>query len=211
MRRRRRLVVRLRTLDGEAGMTLIELLVAMIMGIIVVGGATEMLISALRDQPKQQQQAESIDTARYELERMTRELRNGVSVDPSSASSNSVSFVATLRRTSSCDGSVPTNSSAPAVQCEIVYSCSTTSCSRTERKVGETSGGVTSTIVTGINSAEVFCFLPSSTGGTKCGPVKAGASPDYVGITLAVPNPSGPGSLNISDGAGLRSATLATQ
>lgn len=192
-------------------MTLIELLVAMIMGIIVVGGATAMLTSALRDQPKQQKQAESVDTARYELERMTRELRNGVSVDPASASSNSVSFVATLRRTSSCNGTVPTSPSAPAVQCQIVYSCTTTACTRTERKVGETSGGVTSTIVTGISSAEVFCFLPSSTGGTKCGPVKSGTSPDYVGITLAVPNPSGTGSLRISDGAGLRTATLTTQ
>jgi Tfp pilus assembly protein PilW len=207
---RRRLVDRLRTLDGEAGMTLIELLVATIMGLIVVGGATAMLISAVRDQPKQQKQAENVDTARFELERMTRELRNGVSVDASSASSSSVSFVATLRRTSNCDGSVPTDPAAPGVQCEIVYSCTTTSCTRTERKVGETSGGVTSTIVTGINSAEVFCFLPSSTGGTKCGPVKAGTSPDYVGITLAVPNPSGTGSLEISDGAGLRSANLSS-
>jgi type IV pilus assembly protein PilW len=192
-------------------MTLIELLVAMIMGIIVVGGATAMLISAIRDQPKQQKQAENVDTARYELERMTRELRDGVSVDAASASSNSVSFVANMRRTSSCNGTVPTSSSAPAVQCQIVYSCSTTSCTRTERKVGETSGGVISTIVTGISSAEVFCFLPSSTGGTQCGPVKVGTSPDYVGITLAVPNPSGPGSLKISDGAGLRGANLATQ
>jgi type II secretory pathway pseudopilin PulG len=208
---RRRLMNRLRTLDREAGMTLIELLVAMIMGIIVVGGATEMLTSALRDQPKQQKQAESVDTARYELERMTRELRDGVSVDAASASSSSVSFVASLRRTSSCDGTIPTSPSAPAVQCQIVYSCTTSSCTRTERKVGVTTGGVTSTIVTGISSAEVFCFLPSSTGGTKCGPAKAGTSPDYVGITLAVPNPSGSGSLKISDGAGLRSATLTTQ
>jgi type IV pilus assembly protein PilW len=208
---RRRLVDRLRTLDREAGMTLIELLVAMIMGIIVVGGATAMLTSALRDQPRQQKQAESVDTARYELERMTRELRDGVSVDAASASSNSVSFVATLRRTSSCNGTVPTSPSAPAVQCQIVYSCTTTACTRTERKVGATTGGVTSTIVTGISSAEVFCFLPSSTGGTKCGPVKVGTSPDYVGITLAVPNPSGTGSLRISDGAGLRSANLTTQ
>jgi type II secretory pathway pseudopilin PulG len=207
---RRRLLDRLRTLDGEAGMTLIELLVATIMGLIVVGGATAMLISAVRDQPKQQKQAENVDTARFELERMTRELRNGVSIDPSSASPSNVSFVAQLRRTS-CGGSVPTDSGAPAIQCQIVYSCTTSSCTRTEREVGQASGGVTSTIVTGIDSAEVFCFLPSSAGGTKCGPVKTGASPDYVGITLAVPNPSGSGSLEISDGAGLRSASLATE
>jgi type II secretory pathway pseudopilin PulG len=198
---------RLRALDGEAGMTLIELLVAMIMGIIVVGGATAMLISAVRDQPKQQKQAENIDTARYELERMTREIRNGVSV--TSSASNSVSFVARVRRTK-CDGSVATSSSAPAIQCQIVYGCTTTSCTRTEREVGKTSGGVVSTIVTGINSAEVFCFVPSAnTDPTECGPAKSGTSPTYIGVTLKVPNPSGTGLLTVSDGASLRSATLA--
>jgi type II secretory pathway pseudopilin PulG len=204
---RRRLARRLRALDHEAGMTLIEMLVATIMGLIVVGGATAMLISAVRDQPKQQKQAESIDTARFELERMTRELRNGVTV--TSSTSNSVSFVARVRRTS-CGGPVPTNPSTPAIQCQIVYACTTSSCTRTEREVGQTSGGISSTIVTGIASPEVFCFVPSAAGGTKCGPAKAGTVPNYVGITLAVPNPSGPGSLTISDGAALRSASVSS-
>jgi type II secretory pathway pseudopilin PulG len=197
---------RLAVLDGEAGMTLIELLVAMIMGMIVVGGATAMLISAVRDQPKQQKQAENVDTARYELERMTREIRDGVRV--TSSAPNSVSFVARVRRTT-CGGSVPTSSSTPAIQCQIVYSCTTASCTRVEREVGETSGGVASTIVTGIDSSEVFCFVPSANADpTECGPAQTSNSPTYVGITLNVPNPSGPGSLTVSDGASMRSATL---
>jgi type II secretory pathway pseudopilin PulG len=201
-----RLGSRLRELDGEAGMTLIELLVATIMGLIVVGGATAMLISAVRDQPKQQQQAENINTARFELERMTREIRNGVSVTASA--SNSVSFVAQLRRTS-CGGSVPTSQSAPAIHCQLLYSCTTSACTRTERAVGATSGGVTTTIVTGIDSAEVFCFVPSTNADpTECGSAQTGKSPTFVGITLNVPNPSGPGSLTVSDGASLRSASL---
>lgn len=203
---RRRLASRLRELDGEAGMTLVEVLVATIMGLIVVGGATAMLISAVRDQPKQQKQAENIDTARFELERMTREIRNGVSVTTSA--SDSVSFVAQLRRTT-CGGPAPTSSSAPPIQCQVLYSCTTSACTRTERDVGATSGGVTTTIVTGIDSAEVFCFVPSAnTDPTECGSAQAGKSPTFVGITLNVPNPSGPGSLTVSDGASLRSATL---
>jgi Tfp pilus assembly protein PilW len=197
---------RLGALDGEAGMTLIELLVATIMGLIVVGGATAMLISAVRDQPKQQQQAESVDTARFELERMTREIRNGVSV--TSSATNSVSFVARVRRVQ-CGGAVQTNTSKPAISCQILYSCSTTSCTRTEREVGKTTGGVVSTIVTGIDTGEVFCYVPSSnTDPTVCGPAKAGTSPTYIGVTLHVPNPSGPGSLTVSDGASMGSATL---
>lgn len=192
--------------DREAGMTLIEILVATIMGLIVVGGATAMLISAVRDQPKQQQQAENVSTARFELERMTREIRNGVSVTASSPSG--VSFIARVRR-KSCGGEVASGASEPAIQCQIVYSCTTSACTRTERAVGETTGGVPTTIVNGIDSAEVFCFVPSAnTDPTECGAAKAGTSPTYVGITLNVPNPSGSGSLTITDGASLRSATL---
>ncbi|HEY2335392.1 MAG TPA: prepilin-type N-terminal cleavage/methylation domain-containing protein [Solirubrobacterales bacterium] len=197
---------RLAALDGEAGMTLIELLVAMIMGMIVVGASTAMLISAVRDQPKQQKQAENVDTARYELERMTREIRDGVSV--TSSAPNSVSFVARVRRTT-CGGSVQASQSVASIQCQIVYSCTTTSCTRVEREVGKTSGGVASTIVTGIDSSEVFCFVPSANADpTECGPAQTSKSPTYVGITLKVPNPSGPGSLTVSDGASMRSATL---
>lgn len=203
---RRWLRRRFADVGGEAGMTLIEILVATIMGLIVVGGATAMLISAVRDQPKQQQQAESITTARFELERMTREIRNGVSVTTSSSSG--VSFVARVRR-KSCGGEVATGASEPAIQCQIVYSCTTSSCTRTEREVGKTTGGMATTIVTGIDSAEVFCFVPSAnTDPTECGSAKAGTSPTYVGITLNVPNPNGSGSLTITDGASLRSATL---
>lgn len=197
---------RLRTRDGEAGMTLIELLVAMIMGIVVVGGATTMLISILHAQPDQSKQAQNVSTARYELERMTRELRDGVSVTASAP--NSVSFVARVRRTA-CGGSVPTSSKAPSIQCQIVYSCTTSTCTRTEREVGKTSGGTTATVVTGISSSEVFCFVPSSNSDpTQCGTAKPGTSPTYVGVTLRVPNPSGSGSLTVSDGASLRGATL---
>jgi Tfp pilus assembly protein PilW len=203
---RARLRRRLRVYDSEAGMTLIEILVALIMGLIVVGGATAMLISAVRDQPKQQKQAESVDTARFELERMTREIRNGVSV--TSSAPNGVSFVARVRRVT-CGGAVSTSQSSPAIQCQIVYSCTTTACTRTERAVGATSGGVVSTIVTGINSSEVFCFVPSvNPDPTECGPAQASKSPTYIGVTLRVPNPSGPGLLTVSDGASMRSATL---
>jgi type II secretory pathway pseudopilin PulG len=197
---------RLGRVDDEAGMTLIELLVAMIMGVIVVGGATTMLISAVRAQPQQQEQAQSISTARFELERMTREIRSGTSVTVASA--NSVSFVARVRRTT-CGGTLPTSTSTPSIQCQIVYSCTTTSCTRVEREVGSTSGGAPTTIVTDIDSSSVFCFVPSANADpTECGPAKGGTAPTYIGLTLSIPNPRGSGHLTISDGASLRGATL---
>jgi Tfp pilus assembly protein PilW len=196
---------RLGALDEEAGMTLIELLVAMIMGMIVLGGTTAMLISAVRDQPQQSKQAQNVTTARFELERITREIRNGVKVTTSSSSS-AVSFVARLRRIT-CGGAVPTDPSTPARECQVTYTCGTTSCARVEAEPGAETGSAT-TVVTDIDSAEVFCYVPSSNADpTQCGPAKTGTSPTYIGVTLRVPNPSGSGHLTVSDGASLRSAT----
>jgi Tfp pilus assembly protein PilW len=201
-----RLRRRMRALHGEVGMTLIELLVAMIMGVVVLGGVTTMLISVIRAQPEQSKRAQNISTARYELERMVREIRNGVSVDASAP--NSVSFLARVRRTT-CGGKVPTSPTAPSIQCQIVYGCTTTACTRIEREAGKTTGGTSTTIVTGINSSAVFCFVPSNNvDPTECGTAKPGTSPTYVGITLHIPNPTGSGSLTVSDGASLRAATF---
>ena len=198
---------RLAALHGEAGMTLIELLVAAAMGIVVVGGATAMLISAVRTQPEQSRRAQNISTARFELERMTREIRNGVSVDPTRANPYEVSFVARVRRTT-CGGGVPPDPNTPAIKCQVTYSCTTTSCSRIEAAEGVFTGTPT-TIVTGIDSPSVFCFTPSANADpTECGTAKSGTSPTYIGVTLRVPNPTGTGLLTVSDGASLRSAAL---
>lgn len=202
---RRALRGRLAVHDGEAGMTLIEVLVATAMSIVLVAGASAMLISAVRQQPELSERAQNVTTARWQLDRMTHEIRNGVSVTTSEP--DEVSFVARVRRTA-CGGTVSTSPTTPAIQCQITYGCTTTSCTRTEREVGQTTGGTTTTIVTGIDSSSVFCFVPSvEEDPTECGPA-SGASPTYVGIVLNVPNPSGPSALTVSDGASLRTATL---
>lgn len=204
---RRALRKRLGTLDGEAGVTLMEVLVATAMSVVVVGGATAMLISAVRAQPQQSKQAENITTARWQLDRITRELRDGISVTSGHAKTNEVSFLARVRHTS-CGGGIPTSSSATSIVCQVTYTCTTTSCTRVEANEG-TFTGTPETIVTGINSSSVFCFVPSTkTDPTECGPTQEATTPTYVGVTLHVPNPAGSGALTISDGASLRSATL---
>jgi type II secretory pathway pseudopilin PulG len=196
-------------LSDESGMTLIEVLVAAAMSVVVVGGATSMLISAVRQQPEQSERAQSISTARYVLDRMTREIRNGVHVD--SATATSVSFLARLRRTT-CGGAAPTDPSTSAIPCQVTYTCTTGSCSRVEAtpEVTTSPPGTKTTIVTDIDDAEVFCFVPSAeTESTKCGPADPETPITYVGVNLHIPNPSGGGALTISDGASLRSATFA--
>jgi len=94
---RRRLAVH----DREAGLTLIEMLVATAMSVAIVGGGTAMLISAVRAQPEQSKRAQNISTARYQLERVTREIRNGVSVTPEKAKASEVSDRKSTRLNSS--------------------------------------------------------------------------------------------------------------
>ena len=98
--------------DGEAGLTLVELLVASAMSVIVVGAACAMLISAVQGQPKLSKKDQNISTARYVLERMTREIRNGTAVYK--ATGSEVALRTQVRRTT-CGGTVQENPSVPAL------------------------------------------------------------------------------------------------
>ncbi|HWO16310.1 MAG TPA: hypothetical protein VNM89_06310 [Solirubrobacterales bacterium] len=194
-----------RLASEQAGLTLVELLVASAMGVVLLGAVGTMLVSAMRTQPKVSKRAANVSDARWVTERLTREIRNGIAVDRMTASS--VSFRTYVRRTA-CGGSGTLASGSPAIKCEVTYTCTTTSCSRLEANEGVYTG--TPTIVfTGIDSSNVFCYVPSTNADPlTCGPAAPGTPPTYVGITLRIPNPSGPAALTVSDGASLRNATL---
>lgn len=183
---------RLSAAKREDGFTLIEMLVAMSLGVVVMGGVMILLIGAMRSQPRLDKQGTNIQTARYALERMTREIRNGIVVDK--YTSSSVSFQTYVRHTT-CGGSTMSASSVSATKCEVTYTCSSSSCTRIEAASGVYTG-TAKTIVSGINNASsVFNWSPST-------------SPTYIGVTLKIPDPEGSGALTVSDGASLRNATL---
>lgn len=179
---------------GQAGLTLIELLVAAAMSVVLLGAVGSMLISAVRDQPRLSKRSQNITTARWVLERMTREIRNGIVVYE--GTSSSVSFLASVRRTT-CGGAAQTQASQPAIHCRITYVCSTTTCTRRETAPEVTTGGSLTTVVSGLNSSKVFNYSPTV------------EEPTYIGVTLHIPNPGGSGDLTISDGASLRTLTFA--
>lgn len=177
-------------------MTLIELLVASMMSVILVGATGAMLISAVRTQPQVSEKAQNVTTARYVMERMTREIRNGVRVDEATAAQ--VSFVSKVRRTA-CGGATVPSSAVPARECQITYDCTGgDACTRTEAEKGDMVGGTTTALIDGLGGSEVFNFYPNA------------AEATYIGVTVRVPNPSGSGLLTISDGASLRTPTLLT-
>jgi len=199
----------LRLQPGEAGLTLVELLVASMMSVILVGAACAMLISAVKDQPALSRKSQNVTTARWQMERIVRELRTGVKVEPG-ASGSEVSILASVRRTS-CGGTVQPSASAPSIRCRVTYRCSGTSCTRTEAAPNGTGATPPVVALSGVgNPATVFCFVPSAEADpVDCGPVKSEETPTYVGVNLEVPNPDGAGLLTISDGATLRTAVLA--
>lgn len=193
----------------EAGMTLVELLVAAAMSVIIVGAAGSMLISAVRDQPTISKRAQNVSSARWVLERMTREIRNGIAVKQTTATAAKVSFETYVRR-SACGGGVPSAASASSIPCQVTYTCTTSACSRIEATPGVEASppGTRSILFSGIDSAAVFCFVPSAEANpSTCGAVGKEA-PTYIGVTLHIPNPDGGDDLTVSDGASLRNATL---
>jgi type II secretory pathway pseudopilin PulG len=181
--------------DREGGYTLIELLVASMMGVIVLGAIGSLVISAMRDQPMISERAQTITTARWVLERLTREIRNGIAVTPTRATAQEVSFRTYVRRTA-CGSGVAPASSAPSIECQVTYRCTTTYCSRIEADPGVYEGTATK-IFEGIDSSNVFSYSPNA------------AEATFIKVTLQMPNPRGPSALTVSDGASLRNATLA--
>jgi len=188
----KRLFSRARLGDGEAGMTLVEMLVAAAMSVVIVGGAGTMLISSVRNQPKLTKRSQDVANVRWILERMTREIRNGVVVDR--AAPSEVSFKTRVRHTV-CGGAVAMGPQEPSRECEVTYRCSTTSCSRIEALPGVYEG-TAARMFSGINSSNVFNYSPDE------------EHPTFIGVTLTLPNAGGTGNLTVSDGAALRSASL---
>jgi len=196
---------RLGLFGDEEGLTLVELLVASAMGVVLLGGVGAMVVSAMNRQPEISERSANVQTARWVAERLTKEIRNGIAVDR--AATSSVSFRTYVRRTA-CGSGVPTDPATPAIRCEVTHTCSATSCTRIEAAEGVYTGTPT-TIFSGIDSGDVFCFVPSTNPDPlTCGPAAAAGQVTYVGIRFRIPNPSGPGALTVSDGASLRNATL---
>lgn len=193
-------------LQDESGLTLIEMLVAALMSVIIVGAACAMLISAVKDQPGLSRKAENVTTARYQLERVVREIRTAVKVEK--ATPSEVELLTKTQRTT-CGATTKASPSVQRVQCRVTYRCSGTTCTRSEATEGRVPVGTATVALTGIESPSVFCFVPSEESDpSKCGSPRSGTVPTYVGMNLRVKNPEGPGLLTISDGATLRTQTF---
>jgi type II secretory pathway pseudopilin PulG len=178
--------------DPEGGFTLVELMVAAAMGVVLMAAIGTLVIGAVRSEPEIRGRSENISTARWAVERMIREIRNGVTVETSGA--GEVSF-RTYVRSTSCGGFGTLPSGSPAIQCLVTYKCSGETCRRDEVEP-EKAPGFGKELFSGVADPNIFSYEPSA------------SEPTYIGVTLRIENPSGPGDITVSDGASLRNAVL---
>lgn len=192
------MIARLRRQEGgEAGFTLVELLVAAALGVLVMGAVVTLVLGAVRYQPKISKEAENVSTARWILERLTHELRNGISVKEGTASR--ISFEGYVRH-STCGGTTTLAAGSPSIKCRITWECSTTACTRMESDPATPSTGTAKQVFSGLSSNQVFIYVPDEPDVTAA---------TYVKVTLQLPAPTDTGQpLVISSGASLRNATL---
>jgi prepilin-type N-terminal cleavage/methylation domain-containing protein len=165
-------------LAGDEGFTLTELLVAMMIGLVVIGAGVMMFTAAIGSQPKQSARLEKVRDARTTSERIVRELRQGRAAPTATSSQLSIETY--------CGGA--------ASPCRVTYTCTAGTCTRVEAQPGGTSPGPATTVVSGLSNGIVFTYSPSS------------SAPSWVGITLQFPAEGGDDAITVEDGAALRNS-----
>lgn len=187
MHGRRRAVAALRREEG--GFTLIELLVASAIGLVVVAGAMSVFLSGVKSQPRASSKVAAIQQGRFTVERIVRELRQGLEVpqvaSPQAPTSSRLAIV-TYVKASYCGGPAASSS----IPCRVTYACAGGTCTRSVAQPDGSGAGPAVEVVEGLSSDEVFAYTPSATDAS------------FVGVTLSLESDGEP--VVLGDGAALR-------
>jgi len=170
----------------ERGFTLIELLIAAAVGLVVVGGALTMFIGAVRSEPRAASKVAAIQQARFTVDRITRELRQGIEVKPQTASSNQLAIVTYVKQ-ATCGGAAASTS----IPCEVTYACAAGKCTRLVAPPNGIPPGPAVQVASGLASDDVFTYLPVGS-----------PEPTYVGVSLSFTSEGQP--VTLTDGVALR-------
>ena len=167
----------------EEGFTLVEVLVATVLSMIVIGAAVTVFTVSLASQARVRTQSAGIQEARTVMEQMTRELRQGSSVPSASASQLSV---ITYVHDTTCGTTTPV--------CRVTYSCTSAgTCSRTVSAPDGSSPGSPVQLISGLSGNNVFAYTPPTSD-----------APASVGVTLTIPASDGSNAITLTDAATLR-------
>jgi Tfp pilus assembly protein PilW len=185
---RRRVINAVRSLRGEGGFSMIDVLVAAGLSLMLIGVGSTVMVTVFRAQPGQTDRGNKIEDSRNAMERLTREIRQGSTIY--SATPTQVSFL-TYVHSATCGGAA----SDTAIRCVVTYNCTSSSCSRTEAAPPpSTASGPAVTVISGLSSSSVFGY------GTSCSPTGA-ASSGYICATLTFPATNGDDAITVQDGA----------
>jgi prepilin-type N-terminal cleavage/methylation domain-containing protein len=177
----------------ECGFTLIELLIATSLGLVVIGAALTMFLGAIHSQPRDTSKVAAMQEARTTVDRITRELRQGLEVVSSPAPTTSRLEIVTYVKAVTCGGAAASTS----IPCRVIYVCSGTTCTRTVAQPSGSAPGPAVRIATGLVSPNVFSYSPSV------------VDPSYVGVSFVFSNSSGR-PFTLGDGVTLRNPSEAS-
>ena len=171
-------------------MTLVEMLVAVSIMLVVLGGAGAVIVIAAQNSPRVAERSADIRAGMILQERIGREVRQGYRILNATASSMDLY---TFRRVAVCGTETPIAASEPAIPCRVSYSCSTAGvCMRSET---DPAGSVTpqvEQVATGLLSNLVFTYSPSAT------------APEYITMRLSYRGEEGDDNVTLEDGFELR-------
>ena len=161
------------------------------MGVVLLGALGSMLISAMRSQPEMSKRAQNISTARWVLERMTREIRNGIAVDEATAAK--VSFRTYVRRTT-CGGGAPPAQRLAGDRMPGHLRLHDHRPARAREAAGRRlHAAPPTTLFSGIDNSNVFCYVPSTESDPLTCGRRIGAQADLHRHHPALPQPERPG------------------
>lgn len=178
----------------EDGYSLPELMVALMISLLVAAGGMLILQIVVRSQPESSARAAQIQQGRAMLEVLTRELRQGESVDLATTQELTVS---TYARSAGCEWSA-----AERTPCTVTYTCADGTCSRlTQDGPG---GGTAEIVVSGLARDDVFRYCEAGQL-ADCGEAAPSAvNPGYIEIELTYPRVDGAEAVTFRDGVYLR-------
>jgi Tfp pilus assembly protein PilW len=171
---------------------MVELIVAAGISLAVLGMTVPFLTSSMRNEPEVSGEALNIGKGRVAMERVLRDLRQGIEITTATATQLSLE---TYSRHATCGASAKLAAGAAPIVCQVTYTCSAGTCSRVEANPGITTGTQVR-LVEGLASSNVFTYSPPS--GTALN----------ASVRFVIPDPDGAGNLTLEDGASLRNALL---
>ena len=179
-----------RRLSDERGFALVELLVAGIITVGLVGTLGYLFVIAERNQPQVAERAEQIQDGRVAVEAITRDIREAYAVNGTPTASQL--SITTFVRHTTCGGSTFLAASADSIPCRVTFTCTAGTCTRTEANPDGTNPGTAVKVVTGLSSSAVFTYQTTPSGSSQ------------VDVSLVYPSDDGGEAVTIADGAELR-------